>query len=175
MNNNLLNVLLIFIAASCNTNRVVVNKKYDIVVMQANKLCDYVLKKDNENFVNMLYPEFIAKVGGKDKMIEMLNKSYIDLERQGIIINSVKVVKTNTILKIGEELQTSVFQELFFTVPKGILISKSTMIAVSKNNGNSWTFMDTAGKDLKSLQKDFPNLSNKLIIPPPKQPVLLPK
>lgn len=54
---------------------------------------------------------------------------------------------------------------------KGRLISKSILIGISKNNGEDWTFIETSGKNLKTLQSTFKDLSDNLVIPEETKPI----
>ena len=52
----------------------------------------------------------------------------------------------------------------------GKISTSSTLIGISDDKGKTWTFIDAAGKDLATLRKVIPNLSDKLVIPKMQQP-----
>jgi hypothetical protein len=51
------------------------------------------------------------------------------------------------------------------------IVSNTTMIAISSDHGNNWTFIDASNKSLEELRKALPNISKDLIIPPHQRPV----
>jgi hypothetical protein len=56
-------------------------------------------------------------------------------------------------------------------VPGGRVTSNASLIGISSDNGNNWTFIDTHGADLKTIQKSIPGLSNELLLPEKEKPV----
>jgi hypothetical protein len=75
------------------------------------------------------------------------------------------------IVKSGKEMQATVTQHTEIKLPQGRLVSISTLIAVSTDNGINWTFIDTSNKDMVTLRKALPNLSPSITIPPQEPPV----
>ena len=138
-------------------------------------MAQLIITKDNEHFVDKLYPELITMIGGKEKMVALLTQQYAALQEKGMSIDSARFLNPNPIISSGKELQTTLTEILVLKIPKGRMVTKSTLIAISKDQGITWYFLDTSGKDLKAMQQGFPGLSDELIIAEREQPVVYEK
>ncbi|OYU97384.1 MAG: hypothetical protein CFE21_03580 [Bacteroidetes bacterium B1(2017)] len=145
------------------------------LVKQVNDYAQLVINKDTIKMVEKMYPKLVSMAGGREKVIEMTCYMYAKLASQGMSIDSVKFLKPNPIIETEDEFQTTLTQLLLMTVPAGKLFCKSTLIAISPDKGINWYFLDPSGHTLEGMRTDYPNLSEKLIIDPPVEPVLLRK
>ena len=57
-----------------------------------------------------------------------------------------------------------------FKAKDGIFQVEGSLIAISADAGQNWTFIDATGKDQVELKKLLPNV-DKLKLPPEKEPV----
>ena len=57
-----------------------------------------------------------------------------------------------------------------FKAQDGLFQIEGSLIAISTDGGQNWTFVDATGKDQTELKKILPNL-DKLKLPPEKEPV----
>jgi hypothetical protein len=57
-----------------------------------------------------------------------------------------------------------------FKAQDGMFQVEGSLIAISTDGGQNWTFVDATGKDQTELKKILPNL-DKLKLPPEKEPV----
>jgi hypothetical protein len=138
---------------------------------QASKMGTAFVKKDYVTFANYIYPLILKSMGGQAKMADVLKKSIDDMESQGMSITSITFAEPSAILKSGKELQAAIAQHTEIKLQKGRLVSTSTLIAVSSDNGTDWKFIDTSNKDLATLRKALPNLSSAMVIPPQQAPL----
>jgi len=145
------------------------------ILFEANSMMKSFVSKDFDGFINSIYPKFVENVGGKEKMKLELDKALLKLREQGISIDSVIFSNLNPIIKTKEELQTTLIETLIMTIPQGKMINKSTLVCISKDNGGTWFFLDTSSNDLKTMQKQFPNLSDNLIIEKMGKPIVYKK
>lgn len=137
---------------------------------QAIKMKDGLLNKDYQTYSNYTYPITIKAMGGKTKFISSLKEKINGMEKEGLIFLNVTIGETNKILKVKNELQTTIVQEIELKVPDGKIKSKSFLIAISDNNGKNWFFIDTSSKPISEIKKKIPNLSNELILLPKENP-----
>ena len=70
------------------------------------------------------------------------------------------------------ELQCTIQQHTELTATKGRVITHTTMLAISDDNGKSWKFVDAQNMDLATLRKLYPNLSPGIKIPPKQKPTV---
>ncbi len=131
----------------------------------------FFLKKDFISFCKYTYPKIVEMMGGTNKMAEVIAKGSKEMLSKGTDFLSITFGEASKIITIGKELQCTVPQVIEMKVPNGRLITRSTLIAISIDNGKKWYFIDTSGKDIQTMKKVLPNLSEELVIPQKKQPV----
>jgi hypothetical protein len=139
---------------------------------QADKMGQSLLKKDYKGFAVYTYPKILAMMGGEDKMIEFLEKSAKEMAAEKMSISKVTFGEPSSIITNGKELQGTIPQTIELKMPDGRLVSTSTLIFISTDNGKKWYFLDTSGKDIQTMRKTFSNLSEHLVIPKKEEPVL---
>lgn len=138
---------------------------------QAQKMREALLKQDFADFTQFTYPEIVKKMGGKDKMVAIMENGGRQMEASGSKFLDATFGEPSNFITAGNELQCTLPQTIEMKVPKGRYITKSTMIAISQDGGNKWYFMDTGGKDIEELNRALPNLSTELVIPKMEKPV----
>jgi hypothetical protein len=138
---------------------------------QAGKMGAVFVSGDYKTFANYTYPLILKSMGGAAKMAAVLTKSTNDMKVQGMSFSNITFDEPSKIVKSGKELQATIAQHTEIKLPQGRIISTSTLIAISTDNGISWTFIDTSNKDMATLRKVLPNLSPVITISPQQQPV----
>lgn len=143
------------------------------VKRDAEQMNAHFVKKQFNSFVKYASPVLVTKLGGEAAMIVALKDGFKEMEAAGNKLKKIVLEEPNKIIAMGDELQTTIGETLEMKVPRGLVITKSVLIAISKDGGKTWTFIDTSGKDLKTLRTELAGLSEELIIPPHVQPKLL--
>ncbi len=138
---------------------------------QADIMGELLLKKDFSSFTKYTYPKVIEMMGGKQKMIAIMELGSKEMLSEGTDFLNVTIGEPSKIITIGIELQCTVPQTIEMKVRNGRLVTESTLIAISTDNGKNWYFVDTPGKDIQTMKKALPNLSGELVIPKKKQPI----
>ncbi len=138
---------------------------------QAELMGQLLIKKDFMSFSKYTYPKIVEMMGGRHKMVEVMEKESKEMLSEGTDFLNVTFGEPSKIITIGTELQCSVPQTIEMKVPNGRLIIKSTLISISIDNGKNWYFIDTSGGDIQTMKKALPNLSEELIIPEKTQPI----
>lgn len=128
-----------------------------------------LVDKDYEGFSAYTYPKIVEMMGGKEKMISMLQNTFND-SLMKIISDSLG--EPGKLVSTDKELQCIVPQKLVMTVGKQQITMRSCLIAVSDNDGKNWYFIDGGGEDSAALKASLPNLSKSLVIPPKEAPVV---
>lgn len=167
-------IVLSLILFSCNreTKSNDLTTYRQIVKEEADKMGNMLLNKDFKSFVKYTYPVIIEKMGGEEKMIQTMEQSYKDMEASGITFSNVIFEEPSDIITTEDgEIQCILIQSIEMQVQNGRLISKSSLIAISTNQKKNWFFIDTSGKDMQTLRKMLPNLSDQLKVEPQHQPV----
>lgn len=139
--------------------------------MQAGKMGAAFTASDYKTFENYTYPPLLNSMGGKTKMVEVLNKTVADMKSKGMSFSKITVDEPTKIIQVGKELQSTITQHTEIKLSQGRVVAESTLIAISIDNGLNWKFIDTSNKNIATLRKAMPNLSSAIDIPAPKPPV----
>src|SRR5688572_11812553 len=147
--------------------KVVDNSK---VKEQAEMTAKSLLENDFETLMKFTYPKVIELVGGRDKMISLIKKGTVEMDQQGISFDKVIIGEPSKTIMAGEEAHCLISQTIFMKVPKGKIKSETYLLAISKDSGNHWFFIDTVNLTMDNIKKVLPNYNPELIIPGKKQP-----
>lgn len=160
-------LLLLFAFLPCfgQNNTGSAQKFYYVIKQQADSMGHWLLEKDIEKFLRYTSPKVLSNIGGKERMAQVMDSAFKNMEKEGTTFLSVSFGHPSKIINIGNELQCTLPQIIEMRVPNGRLITHSTLIVISEDYGKSWHFVDTSGKDIQALQVLLPNLSTELIIP----------
>lgn len=134
-------------------------------------MAQLLLAKNYKAFAKYTYAPIIEMAGGDEKIAALIKKDFDQLETDGYYLLNCTIEKPLNIIRTNNELQCTLTEHIEMKVPNGRIISSSTIIGISNENGENWTFIDTHGKDLKNLQTMLSNLSNQLDIPEKKNPL----
>ena len=146
----------------------------ETVKAEAEKMVRLLIDKDYKAFTKYTYPPLVKMLGSEAGMVDVLVKTFRSIDAEGFTVSKVSIGDVSAILHIKTLLQCTIVQVLEMTHEKGTLVSKSSLIGLSSDQGTTWTFLDTQGKPLNKLQATFKELSNNLVIPPKEQPVMVP-
>lgn len=162
-------VILFF---SCNGQKNSNDSFPDRILRHADSVGNALVRKDYKSFVGLMYPKVVEETGGEEATIRLIKKLFKDeIESQGGELISVTFGRPSSIIKENDELQATVPETLIAKYRDGKLTIKGTLIAISIDGGKTWKFMDTSGKDIETMKRAYPNLSDKLMLPPMEDPI----
>ena len=166
----------VFFICSCKSQ----NKSLNIDIAakknlqeQVSHLTHAIVSNDYEMLVKFTYPALVEKAGGPEKSLEQIKKDIEDLKNKGITFDSISFGQPTIFVNAGEEIHTLIPETLFLNVPRGTLMSESYLIAITKDKGLTWYFIDTAEIDSNNVKKTLPHYNLDIKIPPQKDPVLI--
>lgn len=139
---------------------------------QLGEMKKFFLAGDYENLVNYTYPKVIEMMGGKSNMVKATKDVMNKMKNDGFSITDLNFKNPSVFLKKENELQCSLTQIIVMKTNRGKIESEYTLIGISSDDGQNWTFLDTSGKDKETMLKYFPNLHNEIIIRPKKQKLI---
>lgn len=137
---------------------------------QAELTAKALLQDDYETLIKFTYPKVVEMVGGRDKMISLIKKGKIEMAQQGISFETVIIGEPSKTVNAGNEIHCLIPQTIFMKVPNGKMKSETYLIAVSKDNGNHWFFIDTVNLTMNNVKSVLNNYNSELKIPAKKQP-----
>jgi len=140
---------------------------------QAELTAKALLNDDYESIIRFTYPKVVELVGGRDKMILLIKKGKIEMEQQGISFQKVVIGEPSKTVIAGNEIHCLVPQTVYMKVPKGKIKSETQLIAVSRDKGVNWYFIDAVNLNMDNVKSILPNYNVDLILPEKKQPVFI--
>ena len=146
-------------------------KKSANVCMNATTTGDY------KTLLQYTYPPLVALLdsiaGGAGKGTKMIEQQIKTLEEQGVTIDSGIVGEPTPHVTAGKELIAVVPIAMYMSVNEMRIKQESYMIAVSRDAGKSWTFVNSSPDDKKMMTILFPNWNPALELPEKKGPEVL--
>ena len=132
---------------------------------QAEMMGKALLDKDYAAYVGYTYPAIAQQTGGIEKLTASIKQQMELLSNQGVKVISIKYGEPSVIIKEKDELQSVILQTMVFTSKEGNIETETGIIAISKDNGKHWYFIDPGEKDLETVRHTLPNISKKLVLP----------
>ena len=143
---------------------------YPTLNARANELGEALGRKDYAKVVDLTYPKVIESAGGRDKLLAAMTNELKTMEAEGVQIISSKSSPPSQFLHDAGAIYAVVPMTSKFKAQDGIFQVEGSLIAISTDAGQNWTFIDATGKDQSELKKFLPNFE-KLNVPPEKPPV----
>ena len=141
---------------------------------QAQAAGDATRKKDIDALLFFTYPPVLEMMGGKAKAKEIILKGMADMEKQGFRIGPTTAHRGEQLIKGKDALYCLVPLDLEIVSPQGKLRTRSFMLGISKDGGARWTFVSGSQLTPEMMRKLFPDVADKIKIPPQKGPELVP-
>jgi hypothetical protein len=139
------------------------------LLLQADEMGKAFIAKDYAAFASFTHPDLLKKFGGTQKMADIIRYSFSQIENVKFI--DVTFAQPSEIINVEGELQCTVPQMIEMEADGQQVTANTTIIAISRDNGKTWSFTDTAGQNIQALQATIPNLSPQLNIPEMQEPV----
>jgi site-specific recombinase XerD len=153
---------IIIVIASCN--RPDKAEQVKRLKIQSDSICQALTVMNTKLILNYSYPAFINVMGGAEKMAKGLSEGRRVSESHLIFVKSIKPQEPSAIIEVEDELQAIVPIVIESSNAKSAFTEKSTLIAISKDHGNNWLFINTFGRKLSDLKQDYKNLSTNLTL-----------
>lgn len=145
-------------------------ENYPNLTVQANELSDALERKDYATVLDLTYPKVIEYAGGREKLLTAMVNELKTMESEGVQIVSSKSSAPSQFVHDAGGIYAVVPITSKFKAKDGVFQIEGSLIAISTDNGQNWTFVDSTGKDQSELKKILPNL-DKLHLPAEKEPV----
>jgi hypothetical protein len=143
-----------------------------VVKHQAQLVADASLNGNYNVVASHTYPKIIEGIGGKDKMAATVKEAFAIMKAQGISIESATIGSPGKFYKAGTEIHCLVPEKMVLTTSNGKIVNSAYLLAISKDGGKYWYFLDINRSTYKLIPKLFPNFNKDLVIPEPTPPVM---
>jgi hypothetical protein len=128
-----------------------------------------------DEFAAYTYPGLLKMAGGKQKMVEMLEKGLADMAKEGFRFVSGVVAPPTQVVKAGSELHALLPLKQVMSAPGGELNLAGHLLGISADGGKTWTFIDSAKLTAATVRQILPNYNPELKLPPASEPKFVPK
>lgn len=147
-----------------------IEKAKEQLYKQVEMMGTHFINQEFKSYVQFCYPKVLEMIGGRERMIEILEMQASQMANENVRFTRISFGEPTSIIEMGSELQCTIPQTLEIQLQGGRLVTKSTIIAISENQGENWYFIDPTNKDIHTIRELFPNISEKLVIPQRPEP-----
>lgn len=145
-------------------------ENYPNLTARAKELEEALSRKDYGKVVDLTYPKLIEYAGGREKLLAAMTKELKTMEAEGVEIISSTASAPSQFVHEADGIYAVVPMTSKFKAKDGVFQVEGSLIAISTDGGQNWTFVDSTGKDQTELKKVIPSL-DKLKLPPEREPV----
>ncbi len=131
----------------------------------ARKYAEATEKRDWNKVIDQTYAPLVKLNGGAPTLLRQAKLSDQNLEQQDFELQKVELSAPLRELEVGEYLLAIIPIRLTFKGPLGRLFSESSILGVSDNDGQSWSFISMAQADMNQLIELFPELPKDFVVP----------
>ena len=146
-----------------------------VIKTQAIEMGKALVNNDMVTFKKYMHPDLIAAGGGEEKLTVMADSAILLFKSMGGTVNKIFFGNPGEIISFKNELQTSLPQTIYLSTVFADVEFQSTLLAVSKDGGKNWYFIDTSLFKESDLRKKLPDISPSIEIPPVSKPKITPK
>lgn len=140
--------------------------QYEKKMMKQAKSYSIAMEKGKwEKVIDLTYHEIVKLAGGEKRYLQQSKNSALQLERQGFFIDKAELSSPSDTVNDGTHLLSVIPMRLTFQGPLGKLYSESSLLAVSKDAGETWKFISMSQTGMDDVLKLFPNGTRKLTFP----------
>jgi len=141
------------------------NKYSEKITKSGNEIAIAIKTNDYAKIVDFTYPKKIKLMGGKSEMIAVVKKGMKRMENEGVKFSEILIGEPQEIFQAGIELHCLVPQKIIITNRKGKVTNNSYLLAISRDTGKTWYFLDTSQLTNENATELFPNFNKELKIP----------
>ena len=134
-----------------------------------------LVKKNSEQFLSYMHPSMIKLAGGKEKLRVISDSALKVFEQFGGKLSRISYGNPAEIIPYKKTLQSVITQTTTLNSFIGDAELSSSLIAISNDNGKSWTFIDTNMFGIKEIKTAMPDISPALVIPKAAAPKIIMK
>lgn len=123
--------------------------------------------------VDFIWPNLVEEAGGRKQLIKLMEETMGDLKAKGISVPSVEVGEPLESVQDGPYTFVVIPTRATMNTKRGTLTGRSFVLAISKDGGLSWKFVEGAGLAEQSDRDSFkPKLPQSLRFPTHEPPRL---
>src|SRR5215472_11029115 len=127
----------------------VTERHYPKAKAQANELGMAVVMGDFARAADLTYPKLIEFLGGRARYIAQLKKQMTEMSAGEFKLLSCTAAEPIQVIEVRQRLYAVIPSLIRIKGTEGVLVGQAFMIGVSKDGGETWTFVDSGGREMK--------------------------
>jgi hypothetical protein len=140
---------------------------------EAQKCADALLAGDYDTLIAYTHPKIVELMGGKEVMVETLKRGATAMATQGNAIEKIAMSVPDQPKTSDGVIYALVTETLTIKAPGGKIIKESAMVALSRDAGKKWMFIDADSVNDPNMKVAIPELVGKISPPAPKPSVFV--
>ena len=128
---------------------------------------------DLDTYASYTYPTLLQEKGSKERIKQGVDSVEKFRKDFGLKVKSILIGNPSPVITYNGIMQCTLPQTINIETMMGSMQAESTLIGLSKN-GKTWYFVDAMMYKRADFKTKLPELSEKLVIPPAKQPAIIP-
>ena len=141
------------------------NKYSDVILSDAKKSADAQLAYDIDGYMSYMHPNVIKMGGGVDLVKESVNQQLTTYKKMNVDVVSITHGDPGPLVQAGSEIHCILSATTKLKQGEGEFDSVNNWLAVSSDQGASWTFVDMAYYNEGSLKIYLPDYNPALVFP----------
>lgn len=162
MKSTLLSIVLAFFFIAVLTAQ---NKYSDAILVEAKKSADAQLAYDIDGYMNYMHPKVIEMGGGIDLVKGVVNEQLTTYQKMNVEVVSITHGDPGPVVQAGAELHCILSATTKLKQGEAEFDSVNNWLAVSSDEGASWTFIDLAYYNEGSLKIYLPDYNPTIVFP----------
>ena len=138
---------------------------------QARRFATATFNGDHQTIIALTYPELVKLSGGPEQMQKLITEKIESLNKQGVMKFDGSIGSPGAFYKAGTEIHCLLPETLVLKTFNGRYIGRSYLLAVTKDKGKNWTFLDVGNMPADVLHHLLPTYNDELVIPASGKPM----
>jgi hypothetical protein len=139
-------------------------------------MANALLTFDAATIVKYSYPGIIDRFfEGEKNVASSLENGRKDAEAMGFKMISAEIGPPSDFAKANDEVYTFIQTKSTSLIREDTLKSESFYLAITKDNGINWNFIDKSFILVAGIKTLFPNYNEQIPVPSIKEPMFIPK
>ena len=134
-----------------------------------------VQAKDYGEYVDLMYPTVIEEAGGRQEMIEAIRQARLGIAERGGKILEYSAGEPGDAVVSADKVFAVVPTVTKLDTPVSSITTHGYLLAISTDNGATWTFLDNSELTAGRTYLLVPDLPRSLKFPPDEAPVVVHK
>ncbi len=162
----------LFVFLSTSLCCLTINAQVDKVRLSSDSIIGCLFKYDFDGYVDKIYPPVVEMAGGKEVYLKDAKAAAEAWKNAGFINHKMTFKEMLPFVNAGDEIHTIVTYEGEYRMKDYAFIGNIFLLAISKDNGYHWSFLNLESYDNTSIKDFIPNYNSALQFPNIVGPVL---